>query len=192
MISSLAKKSNIVTFLGIACTVIGICFCFKNMINYAILMLIFSGICDGFDGPIARKINKGKGDKYGVQLDSLADILGSGCLPVVICMGMGYTSWINMIVYVFFVLCGVMRLTYYNVNSTDKNYFEGVPITVSTMLIPWVQFLFHNEIAFMISLTTLAILFVSGIKIKKPSMKVRIFLSVGGIALITAIILLIK
>lgn len=192
MISSLAKKSNIVTFLGIAFSVLGMCFCFNNLVNYAILMLILGGICDGFDGPIARKLNKGESNEYGIQLDSFADIICAGCLPVIICLSLGYHSWINMIVYVLFVLCGVTRLTYYNVNSTDKKYFEGVPITLSTMVTPWVYFLFHNEIAFMIALTTLAVLFVSRLKVKKPAMKLRIILSVGGVALITAIFLIIR
>ena len=130
MISSLVKKSNIITFIGIIFSILGVCFCYSDMINYAVIMMILGGICDAFDGPIARIINKDN-NIYGVQLDSLADIICSGILPINICLTLGYKSWINIIVYSLFIICGIIRLAYYNVNSSEKEYFEGVPITFS-------------------------------------------------------------
>lgn len=180
MISILLKKSNIVTFIGIAFSIIGICFCYSNRTNYAIIMMILAGICDAFDGPIARKISKGK-NLYGVQLDSLADIICSGVLPISVCLAMGYNSLVNTIIYIIFVVCGIIRLAYYNVNSSDEDYFEGIPITFSTIIIPLLYVLIKNEIALMIGLLALSIFFVSGIKIKKPSLKLRIILSTIGV-----------
>ena len=69
MISNLWKKSNIVTFMGIAFSIVGVCLCFLGNIKYAIVMLMLGGICDGFDGPIARRINK-EANPYGIQIDS--------------------------------------------------------------------------------------------------------------------------
>lgn len=188
MISSILKKCNILSFIGITFSCIGICFCYSNMINYAIIMMIFAGICDAFDGPIARKINKGN-NPYGIQLDSLSDIICSGVLPINICLAIGYNSWMNIIIYIIFIMCGIIRLAYYNVNSSNKDYFEGVPITFSTMLIPLVYLLLRNEVIFMITLSTLSIFFVSGIKIKKPSLKLRIILSIIGLIFISYIII---
>ena len=191
MLSSLLKKCNIVTFIGIAFSIAGICFCYNHLASYAILMMVLAGICDGFDGPISRKINKGS-NEYGIQLDSLADIIGSGILPINICLSLGYTAWYNGIIYAIFILCGIIRLSYYNVNSSSKEYFEGIPITCSTMLITLVYLLIKNEIAFMVALVALSILFVSGFKIKKPSMKMRIFMSAFGIFCVVMIFIFIR
>ena len=95
-----------------------------------------------------------------------------------------------MAIYVFFVICGVTRLSYYNVNGGDKDSFSGMPITFSTMLLPWMYVLCNNEIAFMIGLTLLSIAYVSGLKVKKPSMKVKIALSIGGVILGVVILFL--
>ena len=76
-------------------------------------------------------------------------------------------------------------------NCSDKDSFSGMPITSSTMLLPWMYVLCNNEIAFMIGLTLLSIAFVSGLKVKKPSMKVKVALSIGGAILGIAILFLI-
>lgn len=85
MISEIWKKSNIVTFVGIIFSILGIYLSYIESIEYAVIMLILAGICDAFDGPIARRVNKSV-NQYGVQLDSLADIISSGILPICICL----------------------------------------------------------------------------------------------------------
>ncbi len=190
MILILFKKSNIVTFIGIALSIIGICFCYSNRTDYAIIMMILSGICDAFDGVIAKKISK-EINLYGVQLDSLADIICSGVLPICICLALGYNSWINTIIYIVFAMFGVIRLAYYNVNSSNKDYFVGIPITFSTIIITIVYLLLRFEITFMIALLCLAILFVSKIHIKKPSLIIRIILSIIGVAFALCILVFI-
>ena len=41
--------------------------------------------CDGFDGALARKYKYNEKQKiYGVQLDSLSDVICFGCLPAVL------------------------------------------------------------------------------------------------------------
>ena len=189
MIKEIWKFRNVVTFLGVIFTIMGMYFCFVDMVDYAIVMLIFAGICDAFDGTIAKKIDNKNGNEYGVQLDSLADICASGLLPVIICMTLGYTSIINVIVYVVFIICGITRLTYYNIKSSEENSFNGIPITSSVIVIPLIYLFLRNEIAFMATLVALAGLFVTDIKIKKPTMTIKIILSVLGILFVICLIL---
>ncbi len=194
-------KANIITLLGIVCAITGMLFCFVGKTGFAVVLLTISGICDGFDGYFAKKVRKPhQSSEYGVELDSLADIVCAGVFPVIISMSLGFTHWYNLIIYVLFIMCGITRLTYYNVNSSDKDYFNGVPITVSAFLIPAVYLIFRNTtakfvlmIALMISFSLLSIFYVVNVKIKKWSLQNRTIWSViGFIICIVIVYLLVK
>lgn len=146
------------------------------------------GICDAFDGTIARRINKKNDDKYGVYLDSLADIIGSGILPISICLAMNYNSLLNVLIYSLFIICAVTRLAYYN-NFADKDYFIGLPVTCSAILIP-ICTIIKNEIVLMSVILILSCAYVINIKIKKPSFKLKIILSI--IAIIVSVLIVVR
>ena len=183
MCKKIWNKSNILTFIGLACSIIGMYFCFLGKQYISIILLIFSGICDAFDGTFAKKMNKSlESNEYGIQLDSLVDIVSSGIFPIVICLSMGFTHIIDILIYTFFAICGITRLAYFNVNTkNENNHFCGLPITCSTILLPIVYLITKNEIAFMFCLLILSILFVSNIKIIKPSFKEKTLISSIGI-----------
>ena len=194
-------KANIITLLGIVCAITGMLFCFVGKTGFAVVLLTISGICDGFDGYFAKKVRKPhQSSEYGVELDSLADIVCAGVFPVIISMSLGFTHWYNLIIYVLFIMCGITRLTYYNVNSSNKDYFNGVPITVSAFLIPIVYLIFRNTtakfvlmIALMVSFSLLSIFYVVNVKIKKWSLQNRTIWSViGFIICIVIVYLLVK
>lgn len=64
-------------------------FALGGNIGYAVICLMISGLCDMFDGPVARLKNRTTSEEsYGVQIDALADIISFGIFPVVI----GYAS----------------------------------------------------------------------------------------------------
>ena len=64
--------ANCVTMLGIAAAVVGISFAGNS--RFAMLMLILAGVCDMFDGRVARMFPRTDFEKkYGIQLDSFAD-----------------------------------------------------------------------------------------------------------------------
>lgn len=147
-------------------------------------MLIVSGICDAFDGTIAKKLRKNIKDDYGIQLDSLADILSSGIFPIIICISMGFNKNVDIIIYCIFIICGITRLAYFNVNTKNETTcFTGLPITCTTIILPIIYNL-KNEVLFMSVLLLLSILFVSNIKIKKPNLKTKLVLSLMGIIFI--------
>lgn len=194
-------KANSITLLGIIFSITGMLLCFIGRPGYAAILLTLSGICDGFDGYFAKKTRKpNQSSEYGVELDSLADIVCAGVFPVVLSMSLGFTKWYSLIIYILFIMCGITRLTYYNVNSSTKNYFNGIPITLSAFLIPTVYFVFRNSVeslAFMIALMTsfvfLSLSYVTNIKIKKPSLKQRTIWSIIGLIICLVIgILLFK
>ena len=79
------NKSVILTYIGITLAVCGIIFSFLGNISNAMICLIFSGICDLFDGKIARLCKRDEQEKeFGKQIDSLADVFLFLALPCVL------------------------------------------------------------------------------------------------------------
>ena len=99
-----------------------------------------------FDGKIARtKKNRTAEEKsFGIQIDSLCDMVCFGVLPIIICFKLGMRQIYSMILLVFYGLAGVIRLGYFNVmeekrqEETDENrkYYQGLPITSMAMVLP--------------------------------------------------------
>ena len=184
MYKEILNKANIVTFLGLIFAVIGIVYCFTCNTTGAIICATVACICDGLDGSIAKKLRKNNDYGFGIELDSLVDIISSGILPISICISMGFNNLIDIIIYCVFMLSGVVRLAYYNIHSYNSEIFIGIPITVSNIVIVLLYFLFKNEIIFMVSLFILAILFILPLKIKKINLKLRIIISIIGLTLV--------
>lgn len=181
MIKEMLDKANWLTYIGLISAVIGIGMCCLNKIDTAIMLLIVSGICDTFDGTVAKRLRKDKTDNFGVELDSLADIVSSGVFPVMICISMNFNSVIDMIVYSMFMISSVTRLAYYNIKSgEDSGHFTGVPITTSTILIPLLYLFVKKEIVMVTSIFALSILYVTPIKIKKLNLATKILLTIIG------------
>lgn len=191
MFIGIYNRTVILTFIGLIFSIIGICSCFYGNTDIAVILLMLSGICDAFDGVVASKAKRDEKEiKYGIQLDSLVDIVSSGIFPIILLMSMGFNKWYNITIYCFFAIAGVIRLGYFNINcEEDGKYFKGVPITTSTMLIPFIYILTTNEIALSLSMFILSVLFLVNIKIKKLNFIQRIILTVIGIALIVILIM---
>ena len=176
------NRSVILTYLSLASAVIGICFAYVTYLTWSVVCLIISGICDMFDGKIARSC-KDRSDKekdFGVQLDSLSDTVAFVVLPVLISLEMGHQGPFSIVVFVLYVLAGVCRLGYFNVlvahqdPDTPVKSYTGLPVTSAAVIFPalWLISRFIPEcpttIMFDCVMLLTAILFVSRIKIRKP------------------------
>lgn len=113
-----------------------------------IFLLILSGICDGFDGKLARRHKSTEEQStYGVQLDSLSDLIAFGVFPLVLTVSAlpknCYYAWIAL---VFYSICGMIRLAYFNTldicSKSEKGYFVGAPITTISIIYPIVYLIF--------------------------------------------------
>ena len=189
------NKSVILTFVGIVISIIGM----LNVSNtdIALTCLILAGICDLFDGVIARKCKRTDKEKeFGVQIDSLADVISFLVLPVVFAVFNNDNKILAAIVAGVYILAGVERLGWFNVNTGEgkKGYYDGLPVTYSALIIPIanvvlellnVQFKYTNYIL----LIVLAVLYVANVKIKKPTGVWYIIFSVLAVATIAAIYL---
>ena len=127
--------ANCVTYLGIAAAVVGVCFASTPKI--AMLMLIVSGICDLFDGRVARMFPRTDLEKaFGIQLDSFADTVSFVIFPAVFLIAQLRTVW-TVLLAVFYVYCGVTRLCWFDITTDgDTKFFSGVPVTYISLFLP--------------------------------------------------------
>lgn len=196
----------ITSFLGVISAVVGMTEACNGHFMIAIICLAFSGMCDTLDGKIARtKKNRTEDEKaFGIQLDSLCDVVCFGVFPAIIAYNMGLRKPLGIAVLSIFLVCAVIRLAYFNVmeekrvvqHPESKKVYHGVPITtvsVSLSLVYVVGLLIPNT-AFLIVLHALfilqAILYIIDVKIPKPNMWIIFAIVLVVIILLVVILVL--
>lgn len=195
----------ILTYLSLISSVLGIFFASgiggsSPHPEYAVMCLMISGLCDMFDGKIARTRERTDSEKnFGIQIDSLCDLVCFGVLPSVIGYSIGMTSWADIPILIIFPLCAVIRLAYFNVAEEDRQkktdevrkVYEGLPVTSVALILP-LLYSFRKDIGadifpnvYGITLFIVALAFITRFKVKKPGMKTMFaFLGVGAVELI--------
>ncbi len=131
-----------------------------------VFFLLFCGLCDAFDGKVARtKKNRTKKEmNYGIQIDSLADMVAFGVLPA--CIGNAMIRVLPMLpeaarrhtckiesfpfvclfsgIMVLYILATLIRLAYFNVSEEERQeeeggvrkFYEGLPVTSAALIFP--------------------------------------------------------
>lgn len=173
------RKCDMLTMLGTTIAFIGMCCAFNGHFSLASLCLMLSGICDSFDGTLARKYKYDKSQQeYGVQLDSLSDVICFGILPAIITVLIS-TSIVSVIICIFYMLCGVIRLAYFNMLHTTKaakkGEYIGLPITSIAIAYPIILIILRILNPGLLSkvmpavLLIMGSLFIARFKLKKPN-----------------------
>lgn len=196
----------ILTYLSLLSAMAGIGLSISGHPLLAILCLLFCGLCDMFDGRVARrKKNRTETEKnFGIQIDSLSDLVAFGVLPAVNIIVWCHRTWYACGLAAFYVLAGLIRLAYFNVTEevrqkeTDecRKAYSGLPITSSALIFP-VFFcfagLFHNKVAFQLTLCGVMVLtgmcFILPFRIRKPHSRELWAIFAFGILVAAAILL---
>lgn len=179
--------SVLLTYIGLAFSVTGMVLSFLGHIPAGIMCLILAGVCDMFDGTVARACKRSDLEKkFGIQIDSLVDTVSFGVFPIVLGISMGFTSKLNILIYIIYGLAAVIRLAYFNVLAEEKavfnkkkkenvSYYFGLPVTSIAIILPFtynLNIFMHPSVfikAYPLVMLMTAILFVLNIKIKKPT-----------------------
>ena len=202
-----------------ACTGIFLTLTNNNPIQ-GIICLLVSGLCDAFDGKVAstKKDRTEMGKKFGIQIDSLSDVVAFGILPAVIGIGSFRTfqaagsnpatkgqlflSVVAFIITIMYMLAAYIRLAYYNVTEEERQKTEtgrrttysGLPVTSAALVYPILCLLqnISEEIfitAYFAAMLLMSFLFLLNIPIKKPGFKgVLVMTGIGAIELIVLIL----
>ena len=182
----------ILTYLSLISAVFGMTQAIHGDYKTAIFCLALSGICDAFDGRVARtKKNRTEDEKaFGIQLDSLCDVICFGVFPAMICYLLGVRGFIGLALISFYCMCGVCRLAFFNVLEGKRQQTEGgcnkvyhgLPITSISFILPltfWLQFIMSDRVFVLVLhgvLLVVGFLFILDFPLKKPSLKVILML----------------
>jgi CDP-diacylglycerol--serine O-phosphatidyltransferase len=185
----------VLTYIGMLSAFCGILLAGSGNIDGAVLCLMTSGICDMFDGPIARTMERTPEEKkFGIQIDSLSDLISFGVLPGVILYRITEASMWGIVAAALYVLCALIRLAYFNVMEEERQKqtteartcYQGLPVTVSAILIPvlclrqsWLGFRRGQSV--LAVMLVMALAFLLPIKVEKPHSLGKIILSVLGV-----------
>jgi len=127
--------SDIISLSNMSCGFLSIISSISHDFNLAALFMIFAIMFDSVDGWVARKTNRNDSLGFGKNIDSLSDAVSFGVAPAVFVYSTINTTptivqQIGLIVSLFIVICGVLRLTRYNViaDKIDTKDFIGFPI----------------------------------------------------------------
>lgn len=127
----------VLTYVSLMVSVGGMMFAVNGHLHLGVMCLAISGLCDMFDGKIARtKKNRTEVEKrFGIQIDSLSDIVCFGASPAVLCYCFGMRGVIGVAILMFYVLAGLIRLAWVQCdgrtasgrNSREKRMLSGAP-----------------------------------------------------------------
>lgn len=177
---------------------------------WAAVLLVLAGVFDGLDGRIARATNTAT--EFGVQLDSLADVLSFGMAPAILAYRYGFFQLgmmdhqlraVGWAASFFFIACGALRLARFNVQvgAVDSRFFIGMPIPagaacVASVILAWPSPPKSTFVAYVVAagLFAVGLMMVSTLRFpnfKKvpPNPWVRRWITIGFITLLCLLII---
>ncbi len=193
----------ILTYIGMLIGVVGIAYAFEQNSCAAVICLMLSGFCDMFDGTVASTRQRNEQEKnFGIQIDSLSDLICFGVLPGVITYSMNPHNNLVLAISALYVLCALIRLAYFNVDeqdrqktsSTSRTLYYGLPVTLSALFYPLIYaagrvFSWKTPVASAVTLFVMAVLFSTPVPLKKPKLLGKLAVLICGIVEVGFVIL---
>lgn len=133
---------NLITALAICAGLTGIRLAFEGRYELAVAMVLLAAFLDGIDGRVARLLKATS--SFGVQMDSLADIINFGVAPALVSYAFllhdgRSMGWIAALLY---AIAAGLRLARFNVMAEreikapwQSEFFVGVPAPMGAMLV---------------------------------------------------------
>ena len=170
----------------------------------AALLILLANVFDGIDGYAARLTKTTS--QFGVEFDSLADVVSFGVAPAVLVYLWALVPWETWgwLAACTYVVFGALRFSRFNVQSlgVSKSHFVGLPIPAAAQMITSTVILYYflggegspsRHLTLLLVIYGLAVLMISNIpyfSLKNNDVKRRhpIWMLVSGFILITLII----
>lgn len=167
---------NLFTAGGVFSGMMSLIMSASGKFEYAAWLILLALVFDGLDGRVARMTKTTS--KFGVEFDSLADIVSFGVAPAMLLYqycGLDYGRF-GMVVSGLYVVFGAIRLARFNVTTSEiePSVFIGVPIPTAAIFISILILLYEKYTLDLYITLFLATLFVAVLmvsNIRYPSFK---------------------
>jgi len=136
----LIKPPDLITLLSTSCGMLSVFFSISKNFEIAAAMLISAVLFDRLDGSLARRLGLGERE-FGKELDSLSDAVSFGAAVAIFGYALGLNSVLGILVLLFFVCAGILRLTRFNVVQMEPGYYLGMNITYNGLIFPAFYFI---------------------------------------------------
>ena len=159
--SSFIAISDIISLLNMSSGFLSIISSINHYFELSAILMIIAIMFDSIDGWVARKTNRHDDLGFGKNIDSLSDIVSFGVAPAVFiycCINTtpGIFQAIVILVSLLIIICGILRLTRYNViaDKIETKGFIGFPIPGISFIIAtlYLSRLFNPYIALILSI----------------------------------------
>lgn len=121
---------NLLTTASLFAGFLGMTMAMKGNFEACAVAILVSCVFDGLDGKVARLT--GTSSEFGVQLDSLADLVAFGVSPAIMLYlwHLQDLGRLGLMAAFLFIACGALRLARFNVQTktSGKLLFTGLPI----------------------------------------------------------------
>lgn len=189
----------ILTYLGMLFGFYGIGSAMDGDVSRALLCLMAAGFCDMFDGKVASTMERTTQQKqFGIQIDSLADLICFGVLPGVIVYRIsGFGLWLSGL----YALCALIRLAWFNVDeqqrqektADSRTMYQGLPVTTAALIFPFMMAISRtlNLSAKLLAPVVLAltgVAFLTPFSLRKPQKAGKVGIMVCGAAVLALLL----
>ena len=158
---SFIAVSDIISLLNMCSGFLSIISSINGNLELAAILMIIAIIFDSIDGWVARKTNRQDDWGFGKNIDSLSDVISFGVAPAIFLYSSinttpGFYQIIVLLVSLLIVICGVLRLTRYNViaEKIETKGFIGFPIPGISFILAtfYLSGLFNPYVALLLSI----------------------------------------
>ncbi len=193
----------IATYAALVLGVFGIYSAVKGDSFTAIVLLLLAGSLDMFDGRIAKtRVRTADEKHFGIQIDSLCDLVNFGVLPTAIGYSLGLVGFGFNVLFALYVLTAQIRLAYFNVDEFNRQnkttelrkYYTGLPVTSSALIFPFIYTFSAplgaetTALVYGIMMFVCAVFFVLNIRIPKPQKKTICVFALIGLAMLACLV----
>lgn len=138
---------SLFTILNLFCGFMSIINADAKNFELASLYILYAGLFDMFDGVVARFT--GTSSKFGVELDSLADLVSFGVAPSFILYKVYFNTLdgLGIAIASLIMIFGAIRLARFNAQliGFDKSYFSGVPVPIPGVTVSSFILYYYNK-----------------------------------------------
>lgn len=184
----------ILTYFGMLISFTGITCALQGNLHGALVCLMISGVCDMFDGKIAStKVRTPEEKRFGIQIDSLSDLICFGILPAVVVYTVSGRSSLSFYLSAFYLLCALIRLAWFNVDEEarqsgsegSREVYLGLPVTTAALVIPALMGLgrlgrWPLELLGPVALLAMGVAFLLPFRLKKPALPGKVGMVLCG------------